>query len=168
MSAARDSLLVVLALLPFGPGPSIALAQQPPATPILTVDAAQISWSGVAGASSYDLLRGDLGTLRETGGDFTAATRVCVVDDWGAPALAYAGVPMPGEAFWFLVRANAGTQTGSYDSGGAGQVGSRDAEIEAAPLACLSPVVPHAPIDINYDAGFTTANGSLRSFRKVR
>lgn len=159
MSTAGVSRFVVVSLLSLAFGPAIALAQQPPASPVLSVDDASISWTGVAGATGYDLLRGDLRTLRDTGGDFTIATRVCLADDWGAQALAHAGVPGPGEAFWFLVRASAGTQAGSYDSGGAGQAGSRDAEIETAPPACLSPVVPHAQIAIDFDAGFTAANG---------
>lgn len=159
MCAARSLFLPLSALLLIAPQPEGLFAQTPLGSPVLTVDDGEISWTAVDSATGYDLLRGDLGTLRQSGGDFTAATRRCLADDSASPRISYGGVPKPGEAFWFLVRAVTPTQAGSFDSDGAGQVGSRDAEIEAAPSACFSPVAPHAPIAINGNAGFTAANG---------
>ena len=160
MCAVRGLFLPLFALLLIAPQPEGLFAQTAPlGSPVLTVDDDEISWTAVDFATGYDLLRGDLGPLRQSGGDFTAATRRCLADDSASPRIPYAGAPKPGEAFWFLVRAVTSTQAGSFDSGGAGQAGSRDAEIEAAPSSCFSPVVPRAPIAINGDAGFTAANG---------
>jgi Periplasmic copper-binding protein (NosD)/Intracellular proteinase inhibitor/Bacterial Ig domain len=139
-------------------GTNVTVAQ-PLGSPLLTVDNVQLSWTAVPEATAYDVLRGDLATLRQTSGDFTASTRLCLDDDLAATSIPYAGIPEPGQAFWFLVRAVNATQAGSYNSGGAGQVGSRDAEIEASLQACLAPTVPHAPININGNAAFTAANG---------
>ena len=139
-------------------GVSVTVAQ-PLGTPVLTVNNAQLSWTTVAGATAYDVIRGDLIALHQSGGDFTNATRLCLGDDAAATSLPYSGVPAPGQAFWFLVRAVTSSQVGTYDSGGTGQVGSRDAEIEASPLACFDPMLPHAPIDIGQDSSFTFTNG---------
>ncbi len=160
MNAGRGPLLPLSALLLYvvqSPG----LLAQPtlPGSPILSVDYAQITWTSVPSATGYDLVRGDLNALRQSGGDFTATTRLCLADDTSSLALHYAGVPKLGEAFWFLLRPVTSAEVGTYDSGDAGQAGSRDAEIEAAPSACFSPVVPRVPIAILGDAAFTAANG---------
>ena len=154
LSRLRTAVLSLLLL----PGVSVAMAQ-PLDTPVLSIDGENITWTSVALATGYDLVRGDLRTLRQSGGDFTAATHACLADDDAATSLPYQGIPKPGEAFWFLVRAVTPTQAGTYDSGGAGQAAPRDAEIEAAPAACYSPVLPHAPININGNAAFTAPNG---------
>lgn len=91
-----------------------------------------LSWD--AAGASWDVLLGDLETLRSSGGDFTTASVDCLVDDSTQPALVYADAGGPESAF-FLVRAECGGGT-TYESGGAGQVGSRDGEIDASPLAC--------------------------------
>jgi hypothetical protein len=140
---------------------SSGLYAQPtlPDIPTLSVDSGQIVWTAAPGATGYDLVTGDLNLLRQTGGDFTAAIRFCMADDTPSLSYPYAADPKPGEAFFFLVRPVTSSEVGTYDSGGAGQAGSRDAEIEAAPTACFSPFAPHAPISIVGNAGFTAANG---------
>jgi hypothetical protein len=95
-----------------------------------------LSWSSVQGATSYDVVRGDVGTLSRTGGDFTAATLACLANDLAATSTTYAGAPSPGQAFWFLVRGSSCAGHGSYDSGVPAQAGSRDAEIDASAAAC--------------------------------
>lgn len=103
----------------------------------LSVTAATLSWSSLIVASVYDVVAGDLATLRATGGDFTAATQSCLADDQVGTSLAYTGQPAtPGEGFWFLVRGVAGATALSFDSFAAGQAGSRDAGIAASPGAC--------------------------------
>jgi hypothetical protein len=84
----------------------------------------------------FDLVRGDLLTLRSTAGDFTAATLDCLTDDLTANFLPYGTDPAVGGGFWFLVREVVGAVAGTYDEPSGSQVGSRDAEIDAAPGAC--------------------------------
>jgi glucose/arabinose dehydrogenase/PKD repeat protein len=107
----------------------------PPAgLPSLSVDATQIAWTTVPGAFSYDLVRGSIGTLRAAG--YTAAVAQCVASGVNATAVAYEATPAPGQADWFLVRANSCAAHGTYNSGGAGQIAPRDAAINAAGLSC--------------------------------
>ena len=129
---------------------------------VLRVEEDRLEWTPVANATGYDIVRGDLGTLLRTGGDFTAATAECLADDYAPTVLPYAEVPARGQAFWFLARWVTPAQVGSFDSGGPGQVGLRDAEIDASPLACPAALRPHAPIVIDGDGGFTVANGVIR------
>jgi hypothetical protein len=98
---------------------------------------AALAWSAVAGATGYDVVRGDLAVLAASNGDFTAAVVACLAEDQPSPALDDTDAPAEGTGFWYLVR---GTNCGggaSYDSGGPGQVGSRDAELDASLAACF-------------------------------
>ena len=112
----------------------------PSGSPALTVvksgTAAQLSWTAPAGATGYDVVKGDLSTLRSSGGDFSLATGECLADNRTSTSLTDSDTPAPGGGLWFLVRpANCGGP-GSYDSGGAMQVGLRDAEIDASGNEC--------------------------------
>ena len=102
----------------------------------LAVTRQRLSWTGTAGAVGYDVVRGDLGVLHGTSGDFTAATEECLADNHPTTLLSYSTDPAPGEAFWFLVRSVTGSGNGTYDSEGSMQAGTRDAEIDASPVSC--------------------------------
>ncbi len=91
-----------------------------------------LSWNGVG--ASWDVLLGNLDTLRSSGGDFMAATVACLVDDSPQPTLV-AVDPAGPESVFFLVRAECAGGT-TYESGGTGQVGLRDGEINASALSC--------------------------------
>jgi len=79
-------------------------------------------------------LRGD-GTSRRTV-NFTSAIIACLADDLGESALVLSRAPAKGNGFFYLVRGiNCGGH-GTYDSADPGQIGSRDAEINASPLSC--------------------------------
>jgi hypothetical protein len=110
----------------------------PAGSPTLSFSLAgdQLSWSSLPGATWYDVVRGDVGTLSSTGGDFSAATLGCLANDQATNSATYTGVPALGHAFWFLVRGANCAGRGTYDSGVASQVGSRDAEINASASAC--------------------------------
>jgi hypothetical protein len=90
-----------------------------------------LSWNAVG--ASWDVLLGNLDTLKSSGGDFTAATVACLVDDSPQPTLVLD--PAGSESVFFLVRAECAGGT-TYESGGAGQVGLRDGEINASALSC--------------------------------
>ena len=95
-----------------------------------------LSWSA-GGVGLFDVVRGDLGVLRSTGGDFTQALNaiapasdVCMVND--GPALTTNDTkadPPSGRGYIYVLRPVAGCgEGGTYDSGGPTQVGSRDAD----------------------------------------
>jgi hypothetical protein len=112
-----------------------------PALPSGTIDLAvergRIAWTpSTSTASTYDLVRGSLGVLRTSGGDFTQATEECLANDLAPTELSYGIDPPSGQGSWFLVRGVNCAGNGTYDSGTASQVGLRDAEIAASPDAC--------------------------------
>lgn len=78
---------------------------------------AQLSWSGIAGATGYDIVAGDLATLRSSGGDFAAATAECVSNHRTTASVAYSNAPAPDQGFWFLVRGENCGGKGSYGGG---------------------------------------------------
>ncbi len=93
-----------------------------------------LSWNAVG--ASWDVLLGNLDTLRSSGGDFTAATVACLADDSLQPT--WVAVDPGAEPVFFLVRAECAGGT-TYESGGTGQVGLRDAEVNASALSCPGP-----------------------------
>lgn len=97
---------------------------------------AVIGWTALATASTYDVARGRLSVLASSGGGFNLATEACLANDLSGVSLSDAGLPSAGDGFWYLVRGSNCGGAGSYDSGAPSQVGSRDAEIQAAPSHC--------------------------------
>ncbi|MGD8376705.1 MAG: hypothetical protein PVF68_11240 [Acidobacteriota bacterium] len=96
---------------------------------------AELSWAALPGATAYDVVTGDLETLRTSGGDFTVATTACAEDNLFGTSSVQPGDPPIGGGMWFLVRgANCGG--GTYESGGSGQGGTRDPEVETSGAAC--------------------------------
>jgi hypothetical protein len=112
----------------------------PSGTPELTLtDAAgttQIDWNPLAGATSYDLVRGDLTFLGQTLGNYIEATGACVASETSLTGATDTDLPAPGKGFWYLGRGRSCSSIGSYESGSSAQVGTRDAEIEASEGAC--------------------------------
>jgi hypothetical protein len=98
--------------------------------------AAQLTWTTLATATSYDVTRGVLSSLSSSGGDFTPSVDACVANDQAGTTVADAVPAPPDDGFWYLVRGNNCGGPGSYDEGVASQSGSRDAEIGASALAC--------------------------------
>lgn len=113
----------------------VALEAAPSDATIDLVLASRIDlvWSVAPAAGAYDVVGGELGVLRASGGDYTGATTDCLGAGLAAPALAHEVDPEPGQGLWFLVR---GIPEPGYDSGGAGQVASRDAAIAESPHGC--------------------------------
>ena len=94
------------------------------------------SWSVVADATGYDVLRGVLGDLHASGGDFSQATEVCLEDDT-ADTFIEDNDPAPqADGFWYIIRPINCGGSGTYDSGGGAQPESRDAEANASPNSC--------------------------------
>lgn len=109
--------------------PSVSVAR-------IAADTARLQWTPLACASSYDVVRGDLGSLRGTAGDFAAATRACIANDL-AVTFTDDATPTPAAGFWYVVRGNGCGEGGTYDERGVlSQWESRDAEILASGVAC--------------------------------
>lgn len=87
-----------------------------------------IGWGPPGLGDGYDVVRGELGLLRDSGGDFGVAGRECLAGATDAAAIDYKPIPLPGDAFWFLVR-----RTDPSCGFGSPQ---RDAGIGSAPPGC--------------------------------
>lgn len=107
---------------------------RPRPTLYLTPD--ELAWTATTDAESFDIVRGDLGALLSSGGDFFTATESCLGDDAVPAAFAHTTAPVAGEGFWYLVRGVASDGAQSYDTSGSAQSMPRDSSIDAAPAAC--------------------------------
>ena len=74
----------------------------------------------------YDVVRGNLQALVAGHGDFSSA--VCLVVD-GPPTQSDSGKPSSGQGFFYVARDGFGAFDGSWNEGGVGQVGDRDASL---------------------------------------
>jgi hypothetical protein len=97
---------------------------------------ARVAWNAAAGALGYDVVRGSVGLLASSNGDFGVATSVCVGDDESSLVRDDGDVPAAGAAYWYLVRPVDACGNGSYDSGAASQSMPRDAEILSSGFDC--------------------------------
>ena len=79
---------------------------------------------------------GELGSLRSSAGDFATSTSSCVIDDHPDVVLMQGPDPLPGQTFYYLVRAVLPGGPLSYDGTGPSQVEPRDAEILGSGVAC--------------------------------
>ena len=95
-----------------------------------------LSWTPVPGASSYDVVRIDLGILLATIGDYVQAAVGCDADDYAGTSLAVDEEVPPGGAFMYLVRGVNCAGGGTYDSGTTSQYGPRDAMIDLSSDSC--------------------------------
>ena len=111
------------------PGASTLLIDKVPA-------GAHLVWSSLAVAMSYDVVRGDLQGLRDSGGDFAASTKACLIDNATATTLEDPDALEPGRGVWYLTRASNCTGSGSYDGTDALQAVHRDPGIAASGSGC--------------------------------
>jgi glucose/arabinose dehydrogenase/PKD repeat protein len=112
-----------------------------PTTPFLSgtrvsSETARLGWTSLSCASAYDVVRGSLGSLRATGGNFTPATQACVGNDLPGTTVDDPSPTAFGGSF-YLVRTVGCPSAGSYDDLTTVSVaGPRDAEIAASGAAC--------------------------------
>lgn len=113
---------------------------------ILRVAKTSVSWTAEPRAV-YDVVRGDLWTLRGTGGNFTAAldaipvgVSVCLANNTSLTSVSDTFALATGGAVFYLLRTvNVGCAVevpDTYDSGSPKQIGSRDLEVSASQRAC--------------------------------
>jgi len=115
-------------------------AAVPTGTPALSAsrlpgNAARLTWTSVALATSYDIVRGSLQGLRSSGGNFTTATTNCLGNDLPATTVDDTAA-LPAGGAWYVLRAANCGGSASYNTSSTSQIGSRDAEIAASGVAC--------------------------------
>jgi len=94
-------------------------------------------WDETARGSSYDVVRGDLFALRETGGRFDTASAVCLADDGVDTEAIDPALPDPGEGYFYLVRSsNCAGRTGSFDAESQTQFAPRDLALQGPSSVC--------------------------------
>lgn len=111
---------------------------EPCSTLTLMAGADHLFWAQPSRSTrgAFDVVRGDLGILASTGGDFEQATLECLSAGQPQAALSVTGDPPAGAGHFYLVRDGAPEGSGTYDTSSPSQVGSRDAEIAASPGSC--------------------------------
>jgi hypothetical protein len=110
------------------------------ATPLLSMQPDdELVWSPAVPGSgtTFDVVRGDLTTLRSTGGDFQQATADCLADDEPGNLLTDGEPPPAGQGYWYLVRRVVVSEGDcTYDASSGTQAGPRDPGITTAPPTC--------------------------------
>lgn len=92
-----------------------------------------LQWAATAGATGYDLVRGDVAALLGARGDFAGGA--CLGAALPGTSYPDGADPARGAAFWYLVRARNGAGPGTWDDAG-GLARSRDASLAAAAGTC--------------------------------
>jgi len=90
-----------------------------------------LAWCVPHPVAAFDVVRGDLTSLRTTG-SFSIATETCLAAATGDAWVESTATPVTGGGFWYLVRDAAGT----YDTGAPSQSASRDPAILASGHDC--------------------------------
>ena len=97
---------------------------------------ALLSWDLLPGATGSDTVRGNLGCVVSSGGDFAACTVTCLDDNRTTTSMLDTDSLTPGQGFWYLIRGQNCGGNGTYNSGGPSQAGLRDAEIAGSGNDC--------------------------------
>src|SRR6185503_12120438 len=63
---------------------------------------ALLSWNASAGATGYDVVKGNLGMLRSSAGNFTTSTTACLENDVVGLTSQDSRAPAPGAGLWYL------------------------------------------------------------------
>jgi hypothetical protein len=105
---------------------------------IFGADKQSLTWAPVAGAQVYDVVRGDLGALRSSGGDFLLTLLGCLENRSQDTSSSDAAIPPLGSGIYYLARHHDSCDNrGTFNSGSPSQVGNRDAEIDENFNACV-------------------------------
>jgi len=103
--------------------------------PALNLSGEELSWDPVAGATGYDLVRGNLVGLAELG--LAATVGGCLYDDEPATLVNDSEPPLSDGGFWYLVRSTNCGGSSSYGAGDPTLPQTRDEAIAASGLDCL-------------------------------
>lgn len=112
----------------------------PPLGPVTNLKCSSpttFSWDPVSGATAYDMVKGDLQSLRSTSGDYARSVTACLKNNVGGTTWSSPETPARGGGLFYLVRGvDSSCGFGTYDTGSSSQVRSRDPGIAASTLAC--------------------------------
>jgi hypothetical protein len=107
-----------------------------PSLSLSKVSVTRLSWTSPGPWLEHDLVRGDLSTLHANLGNFTLSVTDCLANDTTQSFHDDPEVPLEGEGYWYLVRDVSCAGAGPYDSGGPGQIWTREAKLNHANLSC--------------------------------
>jgi hypothetical protein len=93
-------------------------------------------WNEVSAETGYNVIRGDAGTLHQTGGDFAQAVSACLAAGEASTSISGPVQPPPDTIFWYLVEPTSCSGGPGYDTLGQGQSAPRNAAIAAAASSC--------------------------------
>ena len=96
----------------------------------------RLTWCGPAESTGYDVVRGDLGVLRSSLGDFSLATKECLIDNQPVPSLIFSATPASANGFWFLERCEGCQGRSTYSSGALSEFEDPDPGIAASGHDC--------------------------------
>lgn len=101
---------------------------------VVSADLSGLWWSSRTAPDGYDVVSGSLTAGVGAGWDFAApgVAQTCLASEQPATSRSDTTTPALGQGAWYLVRVHGG----SYDTGAASQIGSRDAEIAASGNGC--------------------------------
>lgn len=100
----------------------------------------ELTWTALPDATVYDIVRGNLARLLASHGDFSLSEVICASRKQAGLSLINARTrdnPVPGGGLFYLVRGANCAGNGTYNDGGPGLSGSRDAGIAASGGDCL-------------------------------
>jgi hypothetical protein len=107
--------------------------------PMLTfhVDHGGMYWTALPGPNTYDVIRGSLNGIRNSGGDFATYTQECLDNNDSGTSLVYpSNPPSPGSVQWYMVQASNCAGKGTWNDGSAQQVANRDPGISVSTHTC--------------------------------
>jgi PKD repeat protein len=111
------------------------------------------SWQSDPNDHTYDVIKGDVGTMHDGGGDVAGAIIGCAEENTTVPAASDYDDPGLGESFFYLVRGtNCARQQGPYDTNEPGQFASRDAALLGRGNICSCDLINDADSDAICDA----------------
>jgi hypothetical protein len=99
-------------------------------------DDSVLSWAPIATATGYDVVRGDLVSLKSHTGDFSQSVDICLGSHVPTTSIVDAAQPTANAGYWYLLRAGNCGGVGSYDGADPRQTGQRDPGIAGSPYSC--------------------------------
>jgi hypothetical protein len=83
---------------------ALALASFPSPLSTLLVDGDSVKWSAVEGAEAYDVVRGSVSALSESGNSVPLGPLTCLASATTKTSATDAAIPAPGQAFYYVFR----------------------------------------------------------------
>lgn len=137
---------------PGGPNPFVLRADwtcSPPPLPPADLPAVRLEkgnpteailvWAPIPEATGFDVITGRINDMRGVPGGLGASVVDCKEENLTGTATAHPQIPVSGDGYWYMVRATNCGGSGTYDSGGPGQVAPRDDEIGSSGYDCVNP-----------------------------